>query len=277
MLENFLRHAVASVPAYADQVDNDPLSAFPVVDRAALSRGGSAFWSSAFASDTLVVRTTSGTTGVPLRVPRDPASDYQFIYGTYRLAFDRIEELSEPQPDRCAVVQVNDNPLRHEQSLLHPELGHAPMHHLVIGRAAAADHRTAQRIADERPQLIGGRPRGLLALADLAGRVGSPLRPQALLSSGDNLHPADRARLEAAFEAPIYKAYASQEGGLLALECPHRLGLVTFSHVRAESPPESRTVLTRFGHPEWVASSPPRPPTGRCPSSGTRLATRASW
>lgn len=233
-LADFLAHAVATVPAYADQVDGDPFSGFPVVDRAALSQHGTAFWSSAFDPDTLVVRTTSGTTGVPLRVPRDLASDYHFIYRTYRLVFDRIGELTEPQPTRCAVVQVNDNPVRREQSLLNPELGHAPMRHVIIGRGDAADPATARQVADERPQLISGRPRGLLALADLAVGLGLSLRPQAVLSTGDNLHADDRARLESTFDAPVYNGYASQEGGLLALECPHRLGLVTFAHVHAE-------------------------------------------
>lgn len=233
LVDEFLAHAVVTVPAYRD-LDGPLLPAFPLVDRAALSRGGRAYWSSAFQADTLVVRTTSGTTGVPLSVPRDPASDYQFVYGTYRLVFDRVAELTEPQSGRCAVIQVNDNPTRREHSLVNPELGYAPMHHVVIGRAEAADHETVRRIAGERPQLIGGRPRGLLSLADLATRSGVALRPQAVLSTGDNLHSDDRARLESAFQAPVYNGYASQEGGLLALECPHRTGLVTYAHVRAE-------------------------------------------
>lgn len=233
LVDEFLTHAVVSVPAYRE-LDSPVLSAFPVVDRAALSRGGRAYWSSVFEPDSLVVRTTSGTTGVPLSVPRDPASDYQFVYGTYRLVFDRIAELTEPQSDRCAVIQVNDNPTRREHSLLNPELRYAPMHHVVIGRAEAADRDTVRRIADEGPQLIGGRPRGLLALADLGARSGVALRPQAVLSTGDNLHSDDRARLESAFQAPVYNGYASQEGGLLALECPHRIGMVTYTHVRAE-------------------------------------------
>lgn len=226
------RHAAASVPAYATCDD-----VFPVVQRAAL--GSRRHWSNAFDEDSVVVRTTSGTTGHALAVPRDPVSDYEFVYGTYAVVFDRLPALARPKAGYTAVLQVNDNPLRRASVLVNPELGHGLVKHAVLQGDWSWDQQISVDAAAARPQLVSGRPRALVSLVELCQRAGVALRPQVVLTTGDNLYDDVRALLEGALQAPVCNGYSSQEAGLIALECPHSAGLVTVPGIHLEQAPPS--------------------------------------
>lgn len=215
----FVAHAFRTVPAYAGR---EPSS---LVTRDDLRREGARFWSTAHEPGELVVARTSGTTGVPVAVARDPASFYGFAYDTYTVVYETVPELAPPAPGACAVLVLNDNPHRTPLEQVHPALSFSRIRRLILGTDEREDSNTLRSAARERPQLLYGRPRSLLRLARAAERTGERLVPQAVLSSGDNLHPDERARIQAVFQAPVYNAYASLECGFVAMECSAHGGL----------------------------------------------------
>lgn len=229
-----IEHAVRTVPRYAESPDQldafSPLAQFPTVTRGEIAARSDHFASRSFPADECIVMTTSGTTGTPLSVRRDPASYYSFAYDTYREVFDRIPELPRHlEPGACAVILVNDNPQRSEQISLNPSLNLAYVHRVILGRSSDTDLRSVSLCVTERPPLLYGRPRSLIRLAELAEHAGPEyshaIRPLAILCSGDNLYPDERRYITTAFEAPVYNAYASQEAGFVALECNQHDGL----------------------------------------------------
>lgn len=58
-----------------------------------------------------------------------------------------------------------------------------------------------------------------------------PLRPRAIICSGEVLTPENRALIEATFESPVYNRYGSREFAVIASECETHQGL----HVNAEN------------------------------------------
>lgn len=233
---SLIQHAVGTVPHYADiAMDRQRLHIqdLPLLRREDVAADPARFRSRLFTTDELVEMTTSGTTGIPVRVARDRASFYMLAYKTYRDVFDRIPELKGGlQPGCCAVTVINDNPHRSGQLFINPSLDYALVQRLVLNRDPETDAYAVTTAIDNNAPLLYGRPRSLLRFAELYLQLRQDrlYRPQTVLCSGDNLYPEDRHTLEAVFEAPVYNAYMSQEGGFIALDCPLRHGL----HVLAE-------------------------------------------
>lgn len=185
------------------------------------------FIASNFDRSDMFVQTTSGTTGEPLRVARDHASFFHFTYETFAQVFRMVPELpARPKAGTISLLVVNDNPDRQEQVVINPSLGYSVVVRKILGRDAASDRELITYSLAHSPPLLHGRPRSLLRLAELIREGGHAApRPKALWCSGDNLYQSDRNFLEDVFQAPVYNAYASQEGGFIAMECSHHCGL----------------------------------------------------
>jgi phenylacetate-CoA ligase len=232
-LQAIIEHVAETVPFYSD-LPGSELSSLPLITREQIASDPSAFRSRVFDTDDLVERSTSGTTGVPLKVARDPASSYLFIYETYKDVFQRAPELAgTTAPGKCAVLLVNDNPQRTEQVFINPSLDFSLVWRVILGRSAEMDQYALEVAIREQPPLLYGRPRSLLRLAEMveeSGRRRRRPKPKAILCSGDNLYASDRKVMEEVFQAPVYNAYASQEGGVIALECSHHKGFHVLDH-----------------------------------------------
>ena len=235
LLAAFLQHAARTVPAYRsrlDAKDGPPrLDAFSPISKDDVVATTAGFTSDAFETSTLHVKTTSGTTGTPLAVARDPVSWYGFAYDSYRAVASVIPVFAAGlERGETGVLFLNDNPIRSPWTVVNPSLRHAKIQKVVLGRDADEDEKIVGDFRRKRPPLLYGRPRTLLRLAELdGGGDGSDrIRPNAILSSGDNLYDDDRRRLETCFGALVHNAYATMEGGFIAVECPHRTGLHVF-------------------------------------------------
>jgi len=227
-----LQHAARTVPhfAYVHEGAAHALAAFEPVRRQDIASNRKRFLSRQFAPrDWVDERTTSGTSGSPLSVVRDGASFYSFIYHTYARVFERIPELAGcARAGADAVLIVNDNPQRDEQIFINPSLDYARIRRIILGRGPEQDQAALAAAVQAACPLLYGRPRSLVRLAELhhqlrdAAAPPGPgrLAPRAILCSGDNLYRNDRMLLEQVFGAPVYNAYGSQEGGLIAMECP---------------------------------------------------------
>lgn len=229
-----IEHAIKTVPFYSESGINPSkavsLSSLPLITREQIVGNPTQFHSCSYDSNEHIVATTSGTTGVPLRVVRDRASFYMFAFDTYREVFRLIPGLKElPEAGQYAVSLVNDNPQREDQVMINPSINYALMHRSIFGKGSVSDHKVIENLVNERAPLLYGRPRSLVQVAETyvassARNIGK-IRPRAILCSGDNLYKESRSFLEEVFDAPVYNAYGSQEAGLVAIECSNHCGL----------------------------------------------------
>jgi phenylacetate-CoA ligase len=229
LTRSFLRHAAATVPYYKSLFGGqvlESLNDFPIVSRELIASNPWRFCSGAFNPDSLLETRTSGTSGRPLSVFRDQLSCYTMYYDTFAILFRKLPELAcELSPATCAGIVVTDNPERQPTVTVNPSLGLSYVRRIIIGISDEIDQEQIAYVFTETPPLITGRPRALLRLIELSKMAPSTSKVKAVVCSGDNLDSDDRRKIETAFEAPVYDAYASQEGGLIALEGDDHRGL----------------------------------------------------
>jgi len=233
-LDALVDHAVRTVPFYqrwasANGLTNPTFRRLPIVAKPEMRKDPDAFRSAAFNRLELHWETTSGTTGVPLKVCFDPAGRYYDIYEIYLKIRSFMPQFANSLrgADNLVVI-VNDNITREPLSAIHPELVSGAMHLLILGRSDAEDEELVQQLRKSHIPLLSGPPRALSRLRDLDSKVGgeaNPIRPHAILSTGDNLYGGVRRRLEAWFLCSVHNGYASQEAGLLGVECGSQTGI----------------------------------------------------
>lgn len=106
--------------------------------------------------------------------------------------------------------------------------------YLDAGLISAETMETFHReLTATRPRLIEGYVGAMLEFADFMERRKLTVpAPTAIATTAAPLTASARARLEAAFGAPVYDEYRGSEFGWIAGECGHRDGLHVFSDVR---------------------------------------------
>lgn len=263
-IRSFLAHAARSVPFYRDlRLGSDapaspPLSEFPLVGRREIAADAARFVSTAFDPSHLTWATTSGTSGVPLRVPRDPASAYHYAYDVFRWIRPYLSGFDAAlRPGELAVVALNDNPQRHRFTFINPSIEYGIVDRLVMAGDPPVDQALVKSLRGRVIPLLTARPRCLVRLVDvdaeLAGDSGT-VAAGAILSSGDNLHQTERRRIEEHFRCRVHDAYASQEAGLVAVECGHGTGMHVLPHALCEARADDGA-MSREGAGELVVTS----------------------
>jgi phenylacetate-CoA ligase len=239
-LKEQLRHAWDTVPYYraawtkvgvhpSDVRELADLAAFPVLTKADIRRHNRALVSSAFDITKLRVKTTSGSTGVPLTIYCDEAA-MQFKtactirsdqWSGYRLG------------QRVAKVWGN------------PEYRHfglkGRLRNYFFDRAVYLDtlHLNDTRIAEfahsirrHRPGLIFGHAHSLYLVACALKKTGvTDVRPSGIISTAMILHDWQRGVIEEVFGCKVTNRYGCEEVSLIASECEEHNGL----HVNADS------------------------------------------
>jgi phenylacetate-coenzyme A ligase PaaK-like adenylate-forming protein len=121
---------------------------------------------------------------------------------------------------------LSDAPNARRFSIVMPALDGSVLRQLVLGRGAASDEALVRYLRGARIAVLHGKPSELLRLVDLDRALGGgQIRPTAVVCSGENLYPDDRARLESHLGCQILAAYVATEPGVIALECEARAGL----------------------------------------------------
>jgi phenylacetate-CoA ligase len=88
----------------------------------------------------------------------------------------------------------------------------------------------ANRLHRYGPQLIIGYPSALAHLAEYCRRVQTPpIRPKAVITSGERIFPAQRESIEDVFASPVYDRYGCREFSGIAQQCGERGGLHLFA------------------------------------------------
>ena len=283
MLRATLRHAYDTVPYYRaawdaagvrpdDVATLDDLARLPVLTKADIRAHNDALVSTAFDRSTLRVKTTSGSTGVPLKIYLDERGAQWKTAATLR-----ADEWSGWRRGQ-RVAKVWGNP-EYRHNGLRGRLVNA-----VVDRAIYLDtiQLNDDRIREfvtalrrHRPSLVFGHAHSLYLVACRLRAMGvDDIRPDGVISTAMPLHSWQRTVIEQVFGTPATNRYGCEEVSLIACECERHAGL----HVAAESvftevEPDGRllvTDLSNFAMPliryrigDVVTTSPTPCPCGR--------------
>jgi phenylacetate-CoA ligase len=220
-LDRILRHALANVPRYRAlgvSPDEFPspwklLAAFPLTDRFALQADLPDFCDDHLDPVECRAGTTSGTSGVPVKVIHDV--DHQTLEAM--LALRRIEHLGLPRRRRI-LMPMKTMPLPWVE-YVSPLMWHSII--AEFGTSDSSDLKAlVERSANFRPDVVFGHPSDCVALADLMADYQVDIRPQAVQTYGEYLSPANREHLSRVFHgARIVDSYGLYEFGTVAAQC----------------------------------------------------------
>ena len=169
------------------------------------------------------VKTTSGSTGIPLRVLEDPRSvDYLDAYHLRRLfeygyrPWETIVRLTTEPPGKEVIGATGE-----ARGGLMKTLRQSKVKRLII---AEGMDKHLQILSDCRPEFIVAPPSYLRVLEEQQ----TPIRPRVLMTWGEILDESTRTSLSSRFGSEVYDGYGCTEvapiGGL-AWECRKRDGL----------------------------------------------------
>lgn len=219
------------------------LEHFPVLTKADIRRHANELLSDEGDRTTWRLKTTSGSTGVPLRIYLDePAAQWKAActlradqWSGYRLG------------ERVAKVWGNPE-YRHEGL-------RGRVRNAFVDRAVYLDtiHLTDLRIRDfarkltrHQPGLVFGHAHSLYLVACEMKRMKlTGVRPNGVVSTAMPLHAWQRPVIEEMFGVRVTDRYGCEEVSLIACECKHGAGLhVAAESVIAETPPGGKLLLT---------------------------------
>lgn len=241
MLKQILRHAYETVPFYRrtwqaagvhphDLRSFDDLRHFPVVTKADVRTHESELHSAVFANATnVVVKRTSGSTGVPLTIRLDePGKQWKFACTL------RSDEWSGWRLGQ-RVAKVWGNPeYRHFgwKGRLRNALLDRAVHLDTVKLTSERIETFVRAVRRHRPGLIFGHAHSLYLVADRLKKAGvTDVRPNGVISTAMPLHAWQRAVIEEVFGVPATDRYGCEEVSLIACECERHRGL----HVNADS------------------------------------------
>jgi len=169
------------------------------------------------------VKTTSGSTGIPLRVLEDPRSvDYLDAYHLRRLfeygyrPWETIVRLTTEPPGKEVIGATGE-----ARGGVMKSLRQSKVKRLLI---AEGIDKHLQVLSTCQPRFMVAPPSYLKVL----GKQQTPIRPRVLMTWGEILDDSTRASLSARFGSQVYDGYGCTEvapiGGL-AWECRRRAGL----------------------------------------------------
>ena len=239
-LKAILRHAYATVPFYKRSWDgagvhpNDvrvfaDLERFPVVTKTDLRVSEAEFLSEAYRGQKLVVKRTSGSTGVPLTIRLDePGKQWKYACTL------RSDEWSGWRLGQ-RVAKAWGNPDYRHFGLK------GRVRNWLLDRAVYLDtiHLNDDRIREfvaairrRRPGLLFGHAHSLHLIADRLKRQGiADIRPHGIISTAMPLHDWQRRTIEEVFGTKATDRYGCEEVSLIASECEAHRGL----HVNSDS------------------------------------------
>jgi phenylacetate-CoA ligase len=229
-LQSLVRHAARGVPYYRrlfeqaglrpDDIRSlDDLSRIPITSRADLQRlpPGDALAKGA-EPEKLILHSTSGTSGEPLRILRTHFEENllkafrlreQFAYGM-RPTDRRASVGLARRPEGLERVS-GGRPFYSQLGLLR----HEWVHCLLPAEEILARLRAIE------PDVLGGYGGSIAWIAgSMTEEDRARIRPRMVFTGGENLTTQMRQQISQALGATVFDAYASHEHNLLASECP---------------------------------------------------------
>lgn len=207
-IRHLLEYAVAHVPAYKDRPPDD-LSAWPILEKAAVAAAPEKFLGDEFAPRDLLELRTSGTTGTPLAV------SFSKEYHQIEMAFRWRHRAWAGLPFLSSSAYVSGHPVvpanqqkppfwrwdRHEKRLL------CSSYHLTSENVPAY----IAAFQRYRPDFIHGYPSSLSLLGGY--------QPKAVFTASETLLDFQRATIERAFGTKVFDWYGNTEMTCNIVEC----------------------------------------------------------
>lgn len=173
-------------------------------------------WHPDWSEKEIFVSTTSGSTGMPVRVEKFRAA-YNLVYDAVSL----IDHEWHGRDARLPLLVFSDNP-----DSIQPDWG--PLFASFQGEGSVVNRHASNRsLDDEVAALQECRPAYLKATAFRAAAIGELLMRQGktfplrqILSQYERVTPRQREVCRRAFGAEIIDRYSCEESGWLALQCP---------------------------------------------------------
>lgn len=239
-LKAILRHAYATVPFYRsawqdadvhpdDVNDFADLNRFPIVSKTDLRTRADEFLSEEYRGQPLLVKNTSGSTGVPLVIKLDEAGK-QWKYACTL----RSDEWSGWRLGQ-RIAKIWGNPDYRHDGLK------GRIRNYILDRAAHLNtlHLDGPRMREftaivrrKRPGLLFGHAHSLYLLAETYRREGIlDVRPNGVVSTAMPLHAWQRKTIEEVFGTKATDRYGCEETSLIASECEVHRGL----HLNSDS------------------------------------------
>lgn len=219
-LRAHLDWAAHTIPYHRARVrPGDALEAFPILDRVTLQREADALRDPTRPVAALHVETSGGSTGEPVRLWND--ADY--AAWTFATEVHVLATWGLPPWCRRAYLWGDD---REHKNIGWKERVARRLHRTLVLNAFEMDDAKMASFADRldafRPELVQGYATALDLFASYLLRTKrTPVRPVAVRSSAEALSSEARARVEAAFGAPVRDFYGSRESSSLAAQCAH--------------------------------------------------------
>jgi phenylacetate-CoA ligase len=235
-----LLHAYGSVPHYRahfceqhihplDIKRLEDLALLPILTKADIRARGKSLRSSSYADQPLILKKTSGSTGVPLEIVVDRASIEWKTACTIR-----SDEWSGWRLGR-RVAKVWGNPEYRKQGFK------GQLRNYFVDRARYLDtigidddrmRNFARSLRRQQPSLLFGHAHSLYLLACFVKRnLPGSIRPDGIISTAMLLHDWQRDVIERAFGCKVTNRYGCEEVSLIACECEQHRGL----HLNADS------------------------------------------
>ena len=221
VLAAHLRWAATTIPFHRARVAPDaPLGDFPILDRATIQREREALRDPTRPKEALREETSGGSTGEPVRLWND--ADY--AAWTFATEVHVLGTWGLKPWCRRAFLWGDD---REQQDIGWKERVARRVHPSLFLNAFEMDDARMASFADRidafRPELVQGYATALDLFASYLLRSGRrPAHPVAVRSSAEALSAEARARVEAAFGAPVRDFYGSRESSSLAAQCAPR-------------------------------------------------------
>ena len=164
----------------------------------------------------LIVRKTSGSTGMPFRIRRTWLEER--LLGAFR--WRALHDMGLRVRDRHAEIEEVEPVDPHDRQLLHRSFQRMGLYRQQRVHALQAPREIVSQLRRFDPQVITGYS-GVLArvaqcMSDADRRA---LRPRFLVGHSDVLTPHMRWQITSAFSAPVFEIYDSNECNLIAWQC----------------------------------------------------------
>ena len=209
----------------------DDLAKLPALSKQLVRANFAGLVAQRFPEKERMLRSTGGSTGEPLSFFRTrddfygwgPAAELRaYGWAGYRLG------------DKCALVwegyQYDPIMARLTRAVRQSLLRTTLLGALKISPETLPVLARRLRIADG--GFIRGYPAAIYMLARFIEGEGAPvIRPRAVITSGEGVHPFQRELFSRVFDCDTYSCYGSHEATTIACECPEHRGL----HVSAEN------------------------------------------
>ncbi|XHH10312.1 MAG: phenylacetate--CoA ligase family protein [Candidatus Bathyarchaeia archaeon] len=170
----------------------------------------------------LIWRSTSGSTGIPLKVglsrktlELEGAIWYRALSENGLRIFDKRAIIGDP---RCFPIKKH----------IFENMGLIKRQHLSIFNDAQTQ---LTQLENFQPDIIKAYPSSLTILADYSPQRTSALKPRMVFTTSEILDKHSRDFINSSFETEVFDCYSCTEFALLAYECKHHNGY----HINADS------------------------------------------